>query len=671
MSSPAASQFVDIDDDGDEDLVVSSTDFSDAGWTPRLWVIENTGAQLGGRKSASFEMPSEFSLLCPVRGAGGRGFVAAAATFTETGELSTQVYEIRGEAGWVFSEAREVASLENSLPTHIGDVDGDGVVDVVVQTDRKSDAGSWGVRVLYGDGVGGYAEAWYPDGDAPAEHQSVDAGWAYETLEQVHGVDCGDVDEDGHTDAVIWTEARVSVALWDAGHFVAAGDYDQRVGFPYLVDVDGDRHLDLVTRNGAWMSLRRGDGCGGFGPVVSEFALEQEGVLHWVDVNGDGFADIANEGHYYTTVNLNSGSLWGASLIPYHGALPIDVCDVDHDADLDLLTSGRAGVEVLSNESGGAFLCCPWPWNLEEVGFGEWGPVASATTRTATYVLGEPHVTREWWEDVPDEVAMKVWALPLSEASPASWEADPQTLPILCQGDFDGDCEEDVVWAQPDILTVLWSGSERADYAWPVGEIGLFARGNRDADDKPELAVIAYAGSTSVVWASLAGRTLAVSAPVLDLSVLPQAVVAGDLNLDGLDDIVVAGLVLSASGDAEDPEIAVDGIQLDVCLSTGVTRKLRPEKFPAGDALWSYGALALGDLTRDGINDLAMSSVSGAGVLVLPGEGDGSFAAGFAIPVPVGPLWICDLDGNGQAELVSAVEQELGCAWIWWNGGPE
>jgi len=484
-------------------------------------------------------------------------------------------------------------------------------------------------------------------------------------------VGCGDVDEDGYTDAVIWTEARVCVALWDAGRFVTVGEYEERAGFPYLVDLDEDGHLDLVTRSGAWISLRMGDGRGSFGSVVSEFALEQEGALHWVDVNGDGRTDIANEGHYYTTISLNGGSMWGASRIPHHGALPVAVSDLDHDADLDLLATGRDGLEVLSNEGDGAFLCRPWPWSLEDVGFGEWGPVASATTRTATYVLGEAHVTREWWEGVPDELPMKVWALPFFGASPTAWEVDSQTLPILCQGDFDGDSAEDVVWAQPGGLSVVWSGSERVDYAWPVGEIGIFARGDRDADEKPELAVIAYADSTSVVWASLAGRTLTVSAPVLDLSVLPQAVVAGDIDLDGLDDIVVAGLVLSASGDVDDPEIAVEGVQLDVLLSTGERRTFRPEKFPAGDALWSYGALALGDLTRDGKSDLAMSSVSGAGALVLPGAGDGSFGAGFMIQVPVGPLWIRDLDGNGEAELISAVQQEVGCAWIWWNGGPQ
>jgi hypothetical protein len=131
--------------------------------------------------------------------------------------------------------------------------------------------------------------------------------------------------------------------------------------------------------------------------------------------------------------------------------------------------------------------------------------------------------------------------------------------------------------------------------------------------------------------------------------------------------------MLSASAEGEDgePEITIAGLQVDVYCGPGQASSFAPERFPAGDALWSYGGLAIGDLTHDGRADLALSSVSGAGVLILPGAGDGSFGSGFMIPVPVGPLWTRDLDRSGRLDLVSAIQGGDPAAWIWWNGGPE
>ena len=66
------------------------------------------------------------------------------------------------------------------------------------------------------------------------------------------------------------------------------------------------------------------------------------------------------------------------------------------------------------------------------------------------------------------------------------------------------------------------------------------------------------------------------------------------------------------------------------------------------------GAIAVSDFNRDGKADLAVSAYAGPGVTVLPGKGDGTFPSFVSLPTGNGPSDVVavDLNHDGSPDLV-------------------
>ena len=70
---------------------------------------------------------------------------------------------------------------------------------------------------------------------------------------------------------------------------------------------------------------------------------------------------------------------------------------------------------------------------------------------------------------------------------------------------------------------------------------------------------------------------------------------------------------------------------------------------------WPWG-LALGDVTGDGLPDIATANTQNDTVSVLPNDGSGGFGsyAWFASGANPGAVAIADIDGDGRNDVVSA-----------------
>ena len=130
---------------------------------------------------------------------------------------------------------------------------------------------------------------------------------------------------------------------------------------------------------------------------------------------------------------------------------------------------------------------------------------------------------------------------------------------------------------------------------------------------------------------------------------LPVAMVAGDFDSNGLPDLAIA-----AKGDGS----------VSVLLGTppngvGGAGFAAPVRYPAGSA---PSAVAIGDLTRDGIQDLIVASGPNSTVYYLvgngsAGQGNGTFspASGIAVAGQPGGVAAADFDADGILDIAATL----------------
>jgi len=266
--------------------------------------------------------------------------------------------------GWGGCESQSVA---------IGDLNGDGHLDLVVPSALASCSGGFGtVGVLLGNGNGTFQNA-----------------VTYSVNEYVVFVAIGDVNGDGHPDLVVsglclqnggcnGSAGGVSVLLGKGdGTFQSPVTYGlpKGAGAVVIVDINGDGHPDLVVATGcngsgcgtATVSVLLGNGDGTFqAPVSSSTGEGYVGSLAVGDVNGDGRLDVAVVSSKVVSVMLGNGdgTFQTPTTYPTGGDLAtwVAMADLNGDGHLDLVVAntcesgtscqyGSAGV-LLGNGDG-------------------------------------------------------------------------------------------------------------------------------------------------------------------------------------------------------------------------------------------------------------------------------------------------------------------------------
>ncbi len=567
------------------------------------------------------------------------GFVGDEAAGPVTVDIATSRCERRLVVGGTINQ-RERSFTELA----IGDVTGDGLVDVVgrlgIEFERRNQlcvmtnfgGGSFGNcgfdfgerNLIYDDIALGDV-----DGDGIQEIISISRtqnvldvkyvtpeGVFNDTVRHVESsplaLAVGDVDEDGLIDIVVTNtalEARVLLGQGD-GRFVFTG-VPLDMGFARnvtLKDVNADGHLDCIgsVTGPNIIKVFLGDGLGGFGAEIVSGSGIFDPELAMGDLNEDGFLDVAilsgtdvrlmmgqGDGTFVLSDTLNLGDGRRGSFLA--------VADVFGDSALDLVVSGFPGSETYA---------------LRGHGDGTFVPAE-------TFILGGQ----------PVGVAV---------------------------GELDGDGLQDVAFIENSGGSLLDIRLVRGDSASAALRSALTSTsGQRPSDDnvviaiEPEVSVAdvngdglldLVSGRVELMLGDGQGRLL--SAGMRQTAGTIGAPIIADFSGDGVEDIVtvseggIASLLIGLGGGAFLPavETALSGSDVTAAAAIDVD----------GDGAFELALLYRADERADTTSlGVLRSALNGSFETVA------SVAVGADVPFFFGALNVLDLDGDGDLDLVA------------------
>ncbi|WP_186766454.1 FG-GAP-like repeat-containing protein, partial [Phaeobacter marinintestinus] len=237
-----------------------------------------------------------------------------------------------------YTDTGQTLGSANSYGVSLGDVDGDGDLDMVV-------ANSGGNTVWTNDGAGSYSLS-----------QTLGLATSF-------GVSLGDVDGDGDLDMVVANSNGQANTVWTndgAGSYTNTG---QTLGSAYsygvsLGDVDGDGDLDMVVANiTGGNTVWTNDGAGSYTDSGQTLGSAPSWDVSLGDVDGDGDLDmvVANNNQANTVWTndgagsyTNTGQTLGSAY-----SYGVSLGDVDGDGDLDMVVanSNKANSVWRNNQS--------------------------------------------------------------------------------------------------------------------------------------------------------------------------------------------------------------------------------------------------------------------------------------------------------------------------------
>jgi large repetitive protein len=331
----------DIDGDGDLDLVTGNRGqcmlYTCTGQQNRLYFNNGSGAfsdATAGRMPVAIDVTTSLA-LGDVDGDGALDLVI--------GNRNQQNRLCRNNGSGTFTDAtasRMPVASESTRATVLGDLDGDGDLDLVIGNYDWFQRN----RLYLNDGTGTFT-------DATASRMPPDSDFTTSLA-------LGDVDDDGDLDLVIGNAFGQQTRLYlndgtatfaDATANRMPADSDSTTSLA-LGDVDGDGDLDLVIGNGFGDQNRlyRNDGTGSFTDVTGSqmpICTDETSSLALGDLDGDGDLDLMIGNDYSRQnrlyVNNGIGKFTDATSI----RMPLDsdettslaLGDVDFDGDLDLV----------------------------------------------------------------------------------------------------------------------------------------------------------------------------------------------------------------------------------------------------------------------------------------------------------------------------------------------
>jgi RHS repeat-associated protein len=269
---------------------------------------------------------------------------------TNSGDRSVSVLLGKGNGTFDVSTQAEYGVIDRPSAVTIGDLNGDGKVDLVTTNTSNNS-----VSVLLGNGDGTFAAATrYGAGPRPKS------------------LALGDLDKDGDLDIAIANQTSGTVSILNGngnGTFAAPVAFNAGAGAAQvnIADLDQDGNLDLVTMNttDSNIAVLLGLGNGSFDVPATIALADAPSAMAVADIDGDGKLDIVvatdadNVDNLFVLQGQGDGNFVSGAAYELGGvAISLALADVNQDKQLDIIIGsgyGVSGVVTLPGRGDGTF----------------------------------------------------------------------------------------------------------------------------------------------------------------------------------------------------------------------------------------------------------------------------------------------------------------------------
>jgi FG-GAP-like repeat len=564
-----------------------------------------------------------------------------------------------------------VLSMQTPYALLVGDVDGDGIADLVSVTQSGLNSA---VTVLHGDGHGNFQQTTSSQvpylGDPVTEYLS-------------------DLDGDGKLDLVLAGEngsATASNIEWlrntGGGNFSPATTLATMNASTYFAigDLNGDGKPDIVysTQDAPFAPfvvhtlLNQGSGQFSDNPTPGLNGIG--GLATILDFNLDGIPDLVVQAvqnnltiQLYSFAGKGDGSFQQVSSVtispPGYHIYTFVVGDFDHDGFPDL-----AGPDGETEPSHILYLFGDGRGNFtpQKVVGPQGGPAALGDINGD----GIPDVV------VPDRFSFVSVALGRTDRKfPSAFSLTPQLATTAYAGDVNGDGLLDIFvggFGGNSVYGTVFQNQGNDSF-----QFGAFTDPTSfmvaDLTGKGTVDLIGSSDSGLVIWPN--NGTFGFSSSPITLPPLSGTIMVVDMDGDGHPDIVGDGQIFYGKGDYQFTPVATPSVfsgpyligdfngdgKLDIAIggATWVNAGNRTFNVVTTEVLpLVNGSIAVvADFNRDGRDDVAIDVPDGQSVGIYYGQSDGTFVLATELDAGeiVGGLAVGDFDGDGHIDVAAGL----------------